>query len=58
VGKFVDQVTPPLNLASDADGGSGAESAVGGTESAGELVLFVEKPVEQINMEKESRSMG
>jgi hypothetical protein len=51
VGKFVDKVTPPLNLVRDAD--EGPSGAVGGTESADELVLFVEKPVEQIDMGKE-----
>jgi hypothetical protein len=53
-GQFVDQVTQTLDSAGDAVGGpSGSENIVEGTKSAGELVLFVKKLSEHIEMGKE-----
>jgi hypothetical protein len=50
----VDQVTQVLDSAGDAVGGpSGSENIVEGTKSAGELVLFVKKLSEHIEMGKE-----
>jgi hypothetical protein len=51
VGQAEDQITLPLSYAGDADGGiAGSERLVGGTESAGEVVVFVENSVQQIDM--------
>jgi hypothetical protein len=54
VGQAVDQITLPLCYAGDVAGGiPGSESLGGGIEHYGEVVVFVENPVQQYDMETE-----
>ncbi|KAE8009281.1 hypothetical protein FH972_005728 [Carpinus fangiana] len=54
LGQLEGQITPPWHCADDAAGGIlGSEIVVGGTERAGEVVVYAEKPVQQIGMGKE-----
>lgn len=62
LGQPEDQITPPWHCADDAAGGiSGPETMVGGTERAGEVVVYTKKPVQQIDKGKEgeaSKNLG
>jgi hypothetical protein len=54
VGQALNQATLPSNCAGVAPGGiSGSKKGVGETDFVGEVVMYIEKPVQQIDMGKE-----